>query len=56
MLPLHVDTERLLVQLKEIGYKGDIVIEHEMKGRDDRDADILKAKKYLEELIEKVGI
>ena len=51
-----VDFERLLVQLKEIGYKGDIVIEHEMKGRDDRDADILKSKKYLEELIEKVGI
>lgn len=51
-----VDFERLIRQLKDIGYKGDIVIEHEIKGRDDRDADIIASKKYLENIIEKVGI
>lgn len=52
----RVDFERLLTQLKEVGYKGDIVIEHEMKGREDRDADIIAAKGYLEEIISEVGI
>jgi len=50
----RVDFERLLRQLKDIGYTGDIVIEHEMYSRPDRDGDILKSKKYLEDLIEKV--
>ena len=52
----RVDFEGLLTQLKKIGYKGDIVIEHEMKGREDRDADIIAAKGYLEEIISEVGI
>ena len=51
-----VDFERLLIQLKEFGYKGDIVIEHEMYDRNDRDGDILAAKTYLENLINKVKI
>lgn len=50
----RVDFERLLRQLKDIGYKGDIVIEHEMYSRPDRDGDILRSKQYLEDLIEKV--
>lgn len=49
-----VDFERLLRQVKEAGYKGDIVIEHEMYDRDDRDQDIKNAKIYLETLINKV--
>lgn len=52
----RVDFEKLLRQLKEIGYKGDIVIEHEMRDRADRDGDILASKAYLENLIEKVGL
>ena len=51
-----VDFERLFRQLKDIGYSGDIVIEHEMYNRPDRDGDILKSKQYLEELINSVGI
>ena len=51
-----VDFEKLFCQLKEIGYTGDIVIEHEMKGREDRDGDILASKAYLESIIRKVGI
>lgn len=50
----RVDFEKLFAQLKEIGYEGDIVIEHEMYSRDDRDGDILKSKEYLEGLIKKV--
>lgn len=50
----RVDFEALLRQLKEIGYEGDIVIEHEMYSRPDRDGDIVKSKKYLEELIARV--
>ena len=50
----RVDFERLFIQLKEIGYSGDIVIEHEMYSRPDRDGDILKSKEYLEKLIEKI--
>ena len=49
-----VDFERLLRQLKKYGYEGDIVIEHEMSGRADRGADILRAKAYLETLVNKV--
>lgn len=52
----RVDFEGLLRQLKQIGYRGDIVIEHEMPNREDRDADILAARKYLENMIERVGI
>ncbi len=51
-----VDFERLLLQLKEFGYKGDIVIEHEMYDRENRDEDIRQAKIYLEKLINKVNI
>lgn len=51
-----VDFEHLFRQLKEFGYKGDIVIEHEMYSRPDRDGDILKSKQYLEELIDSMGI
>lgn len=51
-----VDFERLFRQLKDFGYKGDVVIEHEMYTRDDRDGDILRSKEYLEELINSVGI
>ena len=49
-----VDFEKLLRQLKEFGYKGDIVIEHEMYDRPDRDSDIREAKDYLEKLINKI--
>ena len=51
-----VDFKRLFVQLKEIGYDGDIVIEHEMYTREDRDSDIVEAKEYLEKIIDEVGI
>jgi sugar phosphate isomerase/epimerase len=51
-----VDFERLFRQLKKLGYQGDIVIEHEMYSRPDRDGDILKSKQYLEELIDSMGI
>ena len=47
----NVDFERLLDQLFDAGYKGDIFIEHEMKGRPDRDGDIIRSKVYLETLI-----
>ena len=50
----EVDFERLLNQLKKFGYKGDIVIEHEMYSRPDRDGDILKSREYLEALIKKI--
>ena len=49
-----VDFERLFRQLKDLGYEGDIVIEHEMAGRENRDEDIRRAKIYLETLIIKV--
>ena len=51
-----VDFECLFRQLKDFGYKGDVVIEHEMYTRDDRDGDILRSKEYLEELINSVDI
>lgn len=47
----RVDFRRLLTQLKESGYTGDIVIEHEMYTRPDRDGDIKQTRKYLEALI-----
>ncbi len=50
----QVDFEKLFRQLKDIRYNGDIVIEHEMAGRADRDEDIRRAKIYLETLIVKV--
>ena len=46
-----VDFEHLFRQLKDSGYTGDVVIEHEMYSRPDRDGDILKAREYLESLI-----
>ncbi len=50
----RVDFERLFRQLKEFGYNGDVVIEHEMYSRPDRDGDILRSKDYLEALIKKI--
>lgn len=49
-----VDFEHLFRQLKELGYTGDVVIEHEMYSRPDRDGDILKAREYLEKLIKEL--
>ncbi|MBE6606024.1 MAG: sugar phosphate isomerase/epimerase [Ruminococcaceae bacterium] len=49
-----VNFRRLIEQLKEFGYAGDIVIEHEMEGRADRNADIAKSKIYLENIISEV--
>ena len=51
----RVDFRRLLEQLKAAAYDGDIVIEHEMAGRElQRDDDIRSAKKYLEALVKEV--
>ncbi len=50
----RVKFEELLCQLRDLGYEGDIVIEHEMHSRPDRDRDILEAKAYLEAIIAKV--
>ena len=50
----NVDFEALITQLKELGYQGDIVIEHEMYSRPHRDKDILQSKKLLEDIIAKV--
>ena len=50
----RVDFRRLIQQLKDFGYTGDLVIEHEMARRPDRDADLLAAKAYLEALIGEV--
>ena len=49
-----VDFRRLLTQLKEHNYPGDIMIEHEMYGNAHRDQEILEAKAYLEDLIAQV--
>lgn len=49
-----VDFEALFRQLKALGYTGDVVIEHEMYSRPDRDGDILRSRTYLEELIARV--
>lgn len=49
-----VNFRRLLEQLKEFNYQGDIVIEHEMAGRADRDADIRATKVYLEKMIAEI--
>ena len=46
-----VDFEHHFRQLKDSGYTGDVVIEHEMYSRPDLDGDILKAREYLENLI-----
>ena len=46
-----VDFNRLIKQVLDAGYKGDIFIEHEMKNRPDRDGDILRSKAYLETII-----
>jgi hypothetical protein len=54
VLTLNVDFERLFRQLKKFGYSGDIVIEHEMYTRPDRDGDILKSREHLEALIKKI--
>ncbi len=48
-----VDFNTLIKQLKDFGYEGDIVIEHET-ATDDRDGDILKSKAYLEEIIKRI--
>lgn len=45
-----VNFPELIKKLKEIGYKGNITIEREISGEEQM-RDIIKAKKYLEELI-----
>ena len=50
----RVDFYNLLKQLFAAGYEGDIFIEHEIKNRPDRDADIRKSKAYLEAMIAQV--
>lgn len=50
----RVDFKRLLTQLKRLGYEGDVVIEHEMYTRPDRDGDIIRSKEYLEKIISEV--
>ncbi len=50
----RVDFPCLIRQLKDFGYEGDIVIEHELHGRQDRNADIIKTKAYLEQIISEV--
>ena len=50
----RVDFEKLISQLKEGGYEGDIIIEHEIAGTADRAKEIIEAKKYLEEIIAKI--
>lgn len=48
----RVDFRRLIDQLIEAGYDGDITIEHEMAGREaERDDDIRNAKAYLEKIV-----
>ncbi|MBE6705189.1 MAG: sugar phosphate isomerase/epimerase [Ruminococcaceae bacterium] len=49
-----VNFPRLMEQLKENGYEGDIVIEHEMSGTADRNREIIEAKQFLEDIIAKV--
>jgi sugar phosphate isomerase/epimerase len=46
----RVDFPRLIAKLKELGYKGDLIIEREIKGPE-QIRDILKAKELLEKLI-----
>lgn len=50
----NVDFESLIQKLKDSGYTGDIVIEHEIAGTPDRDGEIKAAKKYLEDIISKI--
>lgn len=50
----RVDFENLISQLKDGGYEGDIIIEHEMSGTADRNKEIIEAKKYLEEIISRI--
>lgn len=52
----EVDFERLILQLKENGYEGDIAIEHEIAGvsASDRDKGIKEAKKYIEEIVGRI--
>ena len=50
----RVDFKQLLTQLKRLGYEGDVVIEHEMYTRPDRDGDIIRSKEYLEKIISEV--
>lgn len=50
----RVDFEKMFRQLKEFGYSGDIVIEHEMYDRPDRDGEIVRSRIYLETIINKI--
>ena len=50
----RVDFKRLITQLHEAGYTGDITIEHEIKGTADRNVEVREAKKYLEDIISEV--
>jgi sugar phosphate isomerase/epimerase len=49
-----VNFKQLLTQLKEFGYKGDVVIEHEMHARPDRDGDIIRSREYIEGIISEI--
>lgn len=49
-----VDFKYLIQKLKEEGYDGDIVIEHEMDRSKERDKELTDAKKYLEAIIAEV--
>ena len=49
-----VNFKQLLTQLKELGYKGDVVIEHEMHTRPDRDGDIIQSREYIENIISEI--
>ncbi|WMJ90527.1 sugar phosphate isomerase/epimerase family protein [Anaerocolumna sp. MB42-C2] len=47
----RVDYPKFIAKLKEIGYQGDITIEREISGEEQK-KDIIKAKKILDELIQ----
>ena len=49
-----VDFQRLIRQLKQYGYDGDIVIERETKPGPERDNDIIQSRKFLENIISEV--
>lgn len=46
----EVDIPRFIRKLKEIGYKGPLTIEREVKDRDQQTSDVLKGKRLLERL------
>ncbi len=50
----RADFRRLLTQLRDFGYTGDIYIEHEIPDCAERDRDLLDAKAYLQTLINEI--